>query len=169
MSVFRYSRWDGTRKEFTLDNKSALDAMSELMMEGLSAQEALEWMQRMGFELAGLNMRVMGLDEIQMELREALRDLFNQYSMDEALPEMEERLNEILDRELAVQRRGAESAPENDARTDHPSQAAQALPRQDAQPLEPEPVGLDRAAQRPVGRALKGVLVASVIVDGRVG
>ena len=116
MSVFRYSRWDGTRKEFTLDNKSALDAMSELMMEGLSAQEALEWMQRMGFELAGLNMRVMGLDEIQMELREALRDLFNQYSMDEALPEMEERLNEILDREQGTVQntRGFESAAMND-------------------------------------------------------
>jgi len=116
VSVFRYSRWDGTRKEFTLDNKSALDAMSELMMEGLSAQEALEWMQRMGFELAGLNMRVMGLDEIQMELREALRDLFNQYSMDEALPEMEERLNEILDREQGTVQntRGFESAAMND-------------------------------------------------------
>ena len=116
MSVFRYSRWDGTRKEFTLDNKSALDAMSELMMEGLSAQEALEWMQRMGFELAGLNMRVMGLDEIQMELREALRDLYNQYSMDDALPEMEERLNEILDREQGTVQntRGFESAAMND-------------------------------------------------------
>ena len=44
MKSFRYSRWDGTRKEFSLDTKSALDALSELMMEGLSAQEALEWM-----------------------------------------------------------------------------------------------------------------------------
>ncbi|MGY8806040.1 MAG: hypothetical protein ACKVK6_17615 [bacterium] len=99
MKSFRYSRWDGTRKEFSLDTKSALDALSELMMEGLSAQEALEWMQRMGFELAGLNMRVMGLDELMHDLRETLRGLYNQYSLDEALPEMEARFEEILNRE----------------------------------------------------------------------
>jgi uncharacterized protein with von Willebrand factor type A (vWA) domain len=112
----RYSRWDGTQQEFTLDAKSALDAMSELMMEGLNAREALEWMQRMGFELAGMNMRVMGLDEIQNELRDALRDMYEQYDMTEALPEMQQRLDEILDREhVALQREhGFESAAMND-------------------------------------------------------
>ena len=60
MRVWRYSRWDGSQQEFTLDAKQALDAMSDLMMEGFSAQEALEWMRRYGFELGGLNMRVMG-------------------------------------------------------------------------------------------------------------
>ncbi len=116
MITSRYSRWDGTQKQFRLDAQSALDAMSDLMMEGLSAQEALEWMQRMGFELAGLNMRVMGLDEIQQELQDALRDLYNQYSMDEALPEMQERLDEILDREQETLQRehGYESSAMND-------------------------------------------------------
>ncbi|MCP4038832.1 MAG: hypothetical protein GY944_17535 [bacterium] len=116
MITSRYSRWDGTQKQFRLDAQSALDAMSDLMMEGLSAQEALEWMQRMGFELAGLNMRVMGLDEIQQELQDALRDLYNQYSMDEALPEMQQRLDEILDREQETLQRehGYESSAMND-------------------------------------------------------
>jgi len=112
----RYSRWDGTQAEFTLDVKTALEAMSDLMMEGLTAQEALEWMRRMGFELAGLNMRVMGLDEIQDELRQALRDLYDGYSMDRALPEIEERLEEILASEqLTLQaEHGYESAAMND-------------------------------------------------------
>ncbi len=116
MFTYRYSRWDGTQKEFSLDAKSALDAMSELMMEGLSAREAMEWMQRMGFELAGLNMRVMGLDELQHELREAMRDLYNQFDLDEALPEMQERLDEILDREQETLQReqGFESSAMND-------------------------------------------------------
>jgi uncharacterized protein with von Willebrand factor type A (vWA) domain len=113
--VQRYSRWDGTQNEFSLDTKSALDALSELMMEGLSAAQALEWMQRMGFQLAGLNMRVMGLDEIQEELRQTLRNLYDQYSMDEALPEIEERLEEILDREQETLQRenGYESSAMN--------------------------------------------------------
>ncbi|MBW1885765.1 MAG: hypothetical protein JRG94_01530 [Deltaproteobacteria bacterium] len=116
MIAHRYSRWDGTQAEFTLDVKTALEAMSDLMMEGLTAQEALEWMRRMGFELAGLNMRVMGLDEIQDELRQALRDLYDGYSMDRALPEIEERLEEILASEqLTLQaEHGYESAAMND-------------------------------------------------------
>ncbi len=116
MITHRYSRWDGTRREFTLDAKGALDAMSELMMEGLNAREALEWMQRMGFELAGMNMRVMGLDEIQNELRDALRGLYEQYDMTEALPEMQQRLDEILDREQDTLQRehGFESSAMND-------------------------------------------------------
>ena len=48
-----YSRWDGTQQPFSLDPKQALDALSELLMEGLSAREALEWMRQFGFELAG--------------------------------------------------------------------------------------------------------------------
>ena len=40
MKVWRYSRWDGSLAEFSLDAKQVLDAMTELMMEGLSAQES---------------------------------------------------------------------------------------------------------------------------------
>ena len=70
-----YSRWDGSQQEFSLDANAALDALSQLMMEGLDAQEALEWMRQHGFELAGLDMRVMGLEELLAELRERLRAL----------------------------------------------------------------------------------------------
>ena len=70
-----YSRWDGSQQEFQLDADAALDAVSQLMMEGLDAREALEWMRQHGFELAGLDMRVMGLDELLGELREKLSEL----------------------------------------------------------------------------------------------
>lgn len=69
MKVYRYSRWDGQQEEFGLDSRRALDAMSELLMEGLDVEEALEWMRRYGFPLAGMNMRVMGLQELIDELR----------------------------------------------------------------------------------------------------
>ncbi len=116
MTAYRYSRWDGTQAEFSLDTGSALDAMTDLMMEGLSAQEALEWMRRMGFELAGLEMRVMGLDEIQNQLRQSLQDLYDQYSMSRALAGIEERLEEILASEQRTLQRdcGYESAAMND-------------------------------------------------------
>ncbi len=85
MKVWRYSRWDGTQQEFSLDADAALDALSDLMMEGLCAEEALAWMQRGGFELAGLDLRVMGVEELLEELRrEAQSAASSAIAMDEA-------------------------------------------------------------------------------------
>ncbi len=116
MTAFRYGRWDGTQKEFSMDVQSALDALSDLMMEGLDAAEALEWMRRCGFDRAGQDMRVAGMDELRDELRKALRSLYDEYSMDEAMSEVDSRLDDILDREerdLRAQH-GYESAAMND-------------------------------------------------------
>jgi len=116
VTAFRYRRWDGSQEEFSLDVQEALETMSELMMEGLDANEALEWMRRYGFELAGQNMRVMGMEELRNELREQLRSLYDQYSMDEAMDDVDSRLDEILEREEETVRaqHGYESAAMND-------------------------------------------------------
>lgn len=114
--AIRYSRWDGQQAEFTMDVKGALDALSDLMMEGLSAREALEWMRRQGFELAGLNMRVMGASELARDLRDQARELFDRFDMSRATDELRERLDDILEREQRAQleRHGHESAALND-------------------------------------------------------
>ena len=116
MKISRYSRWDGSQNEFSLDAKQALDAMTELMMEGLSAEEALEWMRQHGFELGGMDFRVMGLEELQSELRSQMESLFQQFNMDNATDSQRDRLDEILEREEAAQRErhGYESAAMND-------------------------------------------------------
>jgi uncharacterized protein with von Willebrand factor type A (vWA) domain len=104
MKAWRYSRWDGSQSAFSLDAAQALDALAEGMMEGLSLAEALEWMQRAGFELGGLDLRVMGLDELMGELRGELRALEQQVRMDQATDELRRRLDEILDREERAER-----------------------------------------------------------------
>jgi uncharacterized protein with von Willebrand factor type A (vWA) domain len=111
-----YSRWDGTQEAFSADPERVLDAMSELLMEGLDVREALEWMRRHGFELAGLDMRVMGLEELQDELLREAESLYNRYSMDGATDELRSRLEALLAREQqALQRsHGYESARMND-------------------------------------------------------
>ena len=85
-----YSRWDGSQDEFRLDAERALDALSNLMMEGLDASSALEWMRQHGFELAGLDMRVMGLSELNALLRDEIR---------RATDDLARRLEALLDRE----------------------------------------------------------------------
>jgi uncharacterized protein with von Willebrand factor type A (vWA) domain len=102
-----YSRWDGSQEEFRVEAERALDALSNLMMEGLDAQSALEWMRQHGFELAGLDMRVMGLDELLSEMNEAIR---------QAREDLARRLEELLDQEQDSlrERHGFESARMND-------------------------------------------------------
>ena len=111
-----YSRWDGSQESFTLDAERAFDAMSELMMEGLTAQEALEWMRQHGFELAGLDMRVMGADELAAELRAEAQSLYDQYDMDGATDGLAQRLEDVLEREQRALEgaHGFESARMND-------------------------------------------------------
>jgi uncharacterized protein with von Willebrand factor type A (vWA) domain len=116
MKAWIYSRWDGSQEEFSLDPQQALDALSELMMEGLDAREALEWMRQHGFELAGLDMRVMGLEELVDELRSEIESAYSRFDPSRATDELARRLEDILDREQRAieQRSGFESGRMND-------------------------------------------------------
>jgi uncharacterized protein with von Willebrand factor type A (vWA) domain len=116
MKVHRYSHWDGRQEEFSLDVRRALDAMSDLLMEGLDVEEALEWMRRYGFQMAGMNMRVMGVQEMINELRARAQALSDRYNLDSSTDELRKQLDEILDREEEVLRetQGFESSRMND-------------------------------------------------------
>jgi uncharacterized protein with von Willebrand factor type A (vWA) domain len=129
-----YSRWDGSQPLYSLEADQALDALSKLMMEGLSAQEALDWMREGGFNLAGLDFRVMGTEELIAELRERARELMRQFNMDHAFDERWQQLRDALQREEAsvTQREGLESKHWNDfkRREDHlPRRLSDALER----------------------------------------
>jgi len=116
MKASRYSRWDGTQDAFSLDVHGALEQLSDLMMEGLDAREALEWMREYGFPMAGMDMRVMGRQELIRELRQQVESLFQRYDLDGATSELEERLEDILDREQQAlrERHGFESSRMNE-------------------------------------------------------
>jgi uncharacterized protein with von Willebrand factor type A (vWA) domain len=116
MRVWRYSRWDGTQSESKLDAERALEAVSDFLMEGLDLDQALEWMRQLGFELAGQEFRVMGMEELLEELGREEQSLFDRYRMDDATRDLERRLESILRREEAAQRErfGLESARLNE-------------------------------------------------------
>ncbi len=116
MKVIRYSRWDGSQEPFSLSPEQALDALSDLMMEGLSVEEALQWMEQAGFELGGLDMRVLGVEELLRELENELQQLYDRYQPRGALDDLRRRLDEVLDREQRAlrERHGHESSRLND-------------------------------------------------------
>jgi uncharacterized protein with von Willebrand factor type A (vWA) domain len=116
VKIFRYSRWDGSQKEFSLDADKALDALSDLMMHGLNVREAMQYMQQFGFDLAGQDFRVMGQKELMQELRKRARELLDKYDMSEATKGLKERFEQLLgEEENAVrERHGYESRKMND-------------------------------------------------------
>jgi uncharacterized protein with von Willebrand factor type A (vWA) domain len=111
-----YSRWDGSQSEWTLDVESALDALSELMMHGLSAREALQYMQQFGFDLAGQDFRVMGARELMKELQKQMREQLERYDMSRATDELADKWKQLLDLEERTvrERHGFESQKLND-------------------------------------------------------
>jgi uncharacterized protein with von Willebrand factor type A (vWA) domain len=111
-----YSRWDGSQAAFSLDARRALDALSDLMLQGMNVAEALDWMRRQGFSLAGMDFRVMGLDEMIAELRDEVRELEQRYRLDRWQDELRRRFDDILRREQDAlrERHGWESARMND-------------------------------------------------------
>ncbi|MCP4007073.1 MAG: hypothetical protein GY725_23070 [bacterium] len=126
MVLIRYSRWDGSQTEFSLDADAALDEFSRFLMEGLDAQESLDWMRFNGFDLAGMDFRVMGVEEMLRQLRDQARELMSPHNMDHSFDSRREKLDEILEREEQAVREqsGTESSRFNEFR-----QRSDGLPR----------------------------------------
>ena len=111
-----YSDWDGTQLPFSLDAEEALDELSRFMMEGLDAREALDWMRYEGFDLAGREFRVMGMEEMLQRLRQQAREMMAGVNMDHSFDEKWSQLQDILEREASTvqEQSGVESADWNE-------------------------------------------------------
>ncbi len=118
MRLVRYSRWDGAQQSWSLDAETALDELNRYLMEGLDLEQSLDWMRQQGFDLAGMDFRVMGLEELLQELREKARELLEPFNMDHTLDGPRAQLDEILDREESTlsEQSGVESERWNEFR-----------------------------------------------------
>ena len=128
-----YSHWDGHQQRWSIEADEALDELSRFLMEGLDLQESLDWMRYQGFDLAGMDFRVMGVEELLRELRQQARDLMSDFNMNETFDERWSQFEDILQREQAAQERenGIESAAWNEFR-----QRRDSLPRRLSEALE---------------------------------
>jgi uncharacterized protein with von Willebrand factor type A (vWA) domain len=108
MRRVRYSRWDGTQRWLDLDDESLADRLfeelSHYMNWSLSAQEAMEWLIRQGIKLPEFNLRVMGTDELLQELRKQRQAAFQQFNFNNSLDDIQDRIQEIVERELKTAR-----------------------------------------------------------------
>ncbi|MFQ5698273.1 MAG: hypothetical protein ACE5IL_08320 [Myxococcota bacterium] len=125
MLRLRYSRWDGSHDRWSIETEEALEELQRGMLEGLDAQQSLDLMRLQGFELAGMEFRVMGLEELITELRQQARERLARHHMDSSFDALMRELERILDREESAvrDRHGVESGRWSDlkARRDAPS------------------------------------------------
>jgi uncharacterized protein with von Willebrand factor type A (vWA) domain len=109
MRRIRYSRWDGTQKWSELDpdelTDRLFDELSNYMNWSLSAQEAMEWLMRQGLQLPDMNMRIMGTDEMLQELRHNRQQAFQNFNFDQALDDINDKLQRIVELEVATARK----------------------------------------------------------------
>jgi uncharacterized protein with von Willebrand factor type A (vWA) domain len=110
MLVVRYTAWDGTQ-QVRLSAEQVFGKLSEYLSFTDDVQQALDWLLHQGVDWEG--MRVMGLDELLEQLRDAMRERYQQVNLRSALDEIREKLEGLLDMErealdgLADRERGA--------------------------------------------------------------
>jgi uncharacterized protein with von Willebrand factor type A (vWA) domain len=95
----RYSRWDDTQDPFGPDLSAAelLDEMSDEVLSGAGAEEALGRLTRRGMEG-----RFSGLDELRSRIRQARERERAALNLTGPLEELHARMDDILDRERAT-------------------------------------------------------------------
>jgi len=110
MKSYLYKRWDGSQKPFSLKRKDIVDKFMDNIMKGMSPNMSLAEMIWDGFDMAGMNFRVMGLEEMLRELQKQKNELFSDYNLEKAFDKPIDELKYLLDDENMT--RMMEGAPE---------------------------------------------------------
>lgn len=95
MLVVRYTSWDGTQ-QIRLNAEQVFDKLSEFLSFTDDVQQALDWLMHQGLEWEQ-GVQVMGLDDFLEQVREALRQRYQDVNLRDALAGLRDRLDELLD------------------------------------------------------------------------
>ena len=96
MKKFIYKQWDGSQLPFSLNRKEIVDKFMENIMKGMSPNMSLAQMFWDGFPLAGMDFRVMGLEEMVQELQKQKNELFSKYNLEKAFDKPMNHLKHLL-------------------------------------------------------------------------
>src|ERR1700723_4030992 len=92
----RYTQWDGTQR-LKLDADKVFEKLAEYLSYTDDVRQAMDWMMRQGMDFDGV--KVMGLEEFIEQLRQEMRQRYRDFNLKNALSEMEQKLEDILNRE----------------------------------------------------------------------
>src|SRR6266478_517507 len=96
MVTTRYTLWDGSQK-LRLDADKVFEKLAEMLSYTDDVRQAMDWMMRQGMDFDGV--KVTGLEEFLEQLRQEMRQRYRDFNLKNALSEMEQKLEDILNRE----------------------------------------------------------------------
>ncbi len=105
MKKIVYKKWDNTQEPFSLKRKDILDKFMENIMKGMTPNTSMMQMLWDGFQLAGMNFRVMGLEEMLLEIEKQRGDLFSKYNLEKAFDQPMDELEYLLEQEAITRRK----------------------------------------------------------------
>jgi len=115
MKSYLYTRWDGSQQAFSLKKKDIIDKFMDNIMKGMTPNMSLAQMLWDGFDIGGMNFRVMGLQEMIEELQKQKNELFSTYNLEKAFDKPIDELRYLLaDENMTRLQKGAEQIPNYD-------------------------------------------------------
>ena len=113
MSIYRYSRWDGSQDVALPTTDDLFDRLSEQILQGDDLRGALNRMMRYG--MRGEGQRGQGIQELLERLRDARQRNLDRYDLSSIFDDIQERLDAIIDKERqGIDQRLQEIAPPPD-------------------------------------------------------
>ena len=110
-----YKKWDGSQEPFSLRRKDIVDKFMDNIMKGMTPNMSMMQMLWDGFEMAGMDFRVMGLEEMIQEIEKQKGELFSKYSLEKIFDQPIDELKYLLDQEASTRKmQGRSPAPSYD-------------------------------------------------------
>ena len=113
MTLYRYSRWDGSQEE-ELSSQELIDRLSDQILDGDSLRSAMRRLMERGTQLPN-GRRMMGMRELMDRLKEQRQRSLDRYNLSSMMDDIQQRLDDIVDTERSgIQGRLDELAPDGD-------------------------------------------------------
>ncbi|HXG53377.1 MAG TPA: VWA domain-containing protein [candidate division Zixibacteria bacterium] len=96
MVHFRYSRWNGSGRE-GLDAETVFDQLNDYMNDSGDLQQAMRRLMQKGLKRG--EKQTKGLDDLLSQIAREMRKLYDQYRLQSAMDELEERLESVVEEE----------------------------------------------------------------------
>lgn len=144
MVTTRYTQWDGTQ-QLRLDADKVFEKLAEYLSYTDDVRQAMDWMMRQGMDFDGT--KVMGLEEFLEQLRQEMRQRYRDFNLRNSLSELEQRLEDILQRERQTLSNLRDSKPgmeEKERQLQHvPRRLSEALRKLESYEFEDEQARAD--------------------------
>ncbi len=128
MVHIRYSRWNAATRD-SLDSESVFDQLNDYMNDTGDLQQAMRRLMQKGIKQE--DKRTPGMDDLLAQVAREMRKLYDQYRLQSAMDEMQERLESILDQERQtleqLNQAGQDTHDKQQFLNDLPSKTSEAL------------------------------------------